>query len=818
MTREMRHAVRRLARSPGFTVATLLTLMLAIGASTTIFTVVSRVVLHPLPYADSDRLVALDYGIPSRNVNAGINYMSWQLYYQLVDRARTFQHVAIYNVWGVTLTGAEGAPEHIQISRATPSLASVLRAQPAIGRWFTEQEGAPGSLPPVVLSHGLWVRRYGRDPNIVGRALTIDGLPTIVVGVMPSSFAFPNARTDAWVAAQSTRATASGLFTMMGVARLRDRATVLDARAETTRLIADLSRVSPNHRGLISTAMRLQDAVVGRVAGTLWSLFAAVTLVWLVGCANVANLFLIRGDARQREIAVRRALGASQSGLAGYFFAESLLLSLIGGALGLALSWAAVRVLVAFAPASVPRLDEVRLDASVVVFTLALSLFTTLAFGAIAWMRLAPLPQSLHEHGRSTTASRASHRARHLLMAGQIALALVLVVFSGLMLRSFQKLHTVDPGADVTSTLTFRIALPDREYATRRAAVAAHRAIVDRVRAIPGVTGASAVSCLPLIPFGYGKTVVLEGAADDGTLQPRALFYAVAGGYFETTGMRLLRGRSIDRRDVERAEPVVVVNKALADTVFPSRDPIGQRLRSPRLQNPSLNTPTSLEIVGVVANTPAVALAEPTPVPQVYMPMSIAGGPDVPIEALIGPSVSIMSYAVRTATTPSNLVGAVRTAVGEIDPNLALFDVQSLEDIFDRAAAHTAFTMIVIIVAASIALTLGVIGIYGVMSYVVSQRTSEIGIRLALGAAPGAVAGMIIRQGALVASVGVIVGLGLAYAGSRLVTSLIYGVSPRDPLVFSATTALLLIVALLACSIPALRGARLSPLEALRTE
>jgi putative ABC transport system permease protein len=812
--REIRHAARRLVRSPAFTLAAVVTLALAIGANAAIFTVVYRVVLNPLPYPDSDRLIALDYGVPTRNINSGVKYMSWQFYYQLADRARTLERVAVYNLSGVTLTSTEGNPERIQISRATPSLASVLRVQPALGRWFTDQEGVPGSPPPVVLSHGLWIRRYGRDPAIVGRSLTVDGLPTTVVGVMPASFTFPDARTDAWIAAQSTPATASSLFTFMGVARLRDGATLASARAEMTQLMTDLSRVSPNHRGWIATAMPLQDAVVGHMARTLWILLASVGLVLLVACANVANLFLVRSDARRREVAVRQALGAGSRALAGYFLAESVLLSLAGGVIGLGLSWGAVRLLVAFAPVNLPRLEEVRLDAPVLAFTLALSLLTAIAFGAIPWLRLASLPASLHESGRSNTASLGRYRARHLLMGGQVALALVLVVFSGLMLRSFQKLRTVDPGFDARSALTFSIALPDREYPSRRSAVATHRAILDRLSALPGVTAASASTCLPLSTFCFEHMVVPEGVVDDGTLRPRALFYAVAGGYFEATGIRLLRGRFIDRGDVERGEPVAVVNTALADALFPNQDPLGRRFRS----STSPNAPPWLEIVGVVSNTPVASLAEPTAVAQLYMPMSIAGGPDIPIETMRGPSVSKMSYTVRAATPPSTLAAAARTAVGEIDPNLAVSDVRSLEDILDRAAAQMAFTMTLIIIAASVALLLSVIGIYGVMSYIVSQRTGEIGVRLALGANPGHVAGMIVRQGGLVAIVGVIVGLGLAYAGSRLIASLLYGVSARDPVVFAATTVLLLTVALVACWLPARRGSRLSPLEALRTE
>jgi len=724
--------------------------------------------------------------------------------------------VAVYSLSGVTLTGTEGNPERIQISRATPSFLSVLGVQPALGRWFTDQEGVPGSPPPVVLSHGLWIRRFGRDPAIVGKSLSVDGLPTTVVGVMPASFTFPDARTDAWIAAQSTRATASSLFTLLGVARLRDGATLASARAEMTQLITDLARVSPNHRGWIATALPLQDAVVGQIARTLWILLAAVGLVLLVACANVANLFLVRSDARRREVAVRQALGAGRRALAGYFLAESVLLSIAGSVIGLGLSWGAVRLLVAFAPVNFPRLQEVRLDASVLAFTLALSLLTAIAFGAIPWLRLAPLPASLHESGRSNTASRGRYRARHLLMGGQVALALVLVVFSGLMLRSFQKLRAVDPGFDARSALTFSIALPDREYASRRSAVATHRAIVDRLSALPGVTAASASTCLPLSTFCFEHMVVPEGVVDDGTLWPRALFYAVAGGYFEATGIRLLRGRFLGRGDVERGEPVAVVNTALAEALFPNQDPLGRRFRSSPASSP--NATPWLEIVGVVSNTPVASLAERTPVAQLYMPMSIAGGPDIPVGTMLGPSVSKMSYAVRAATPPASLAAAARTALSEIDPNLAMFDVRSLEDILDRAAAQMAFTMTLIIIAASVALMLGVIGIYGVMSYVVSQRTGEIGVRLALGAGPGQVAGMIVRQGGLVAIAGVIVGLGLAFAGSRFIASLLYGVSARDPVVFTATTVLLLTVALLACWLPARRGARLSPLEALRTE
>jgi putative ABC transport system permease protein len=816
--REIRHAARRLCKSPTFTLAAVLTLALAIGANASIFTVVQRVVLNPLPYPDSNRLIALDYGIPARNMASGMTSMTWQLYFQLLDHARSLDGVAAYNTAQVTLTG-NGDPERIAAANATPSLAPVLRVPATLGRWFTEEEGVPGSATVAVLSHGLWVRRFGRDAGIIGRSVSIDGAPTTVVGVMPASFAFPSSRIDMWLPAQQSRATASFLFQLQGIARLREGVSVANARAEITGLIADLSRVSPNQRGIVSATLPLQDFIVGRVAGTLWILLASVALVLLVACANVANLFLVRSEARQREVAVRRALGAGRRGIAGYFLAESALLAIGGGALGLALAWGAARLFVAFGPVNLPRLQEIQLDGVVVAFTLALSLLAAVLFGAIPLLRTAPLSVSLHENGRGSTASRGHYRTRHILIAGQMALALVLLVSSGLMVRSFQKLRAVDPGFDASSSVTFGIGLPNGKYPTRHDAVAVHRAILERLSVLPGVTAASASTCLPLAGPCFGNGLLVEGEAPQALgVRPFTWFRAVGPGYFEAMGMRLLRGRFIDRDDVERQQPNIVVNKAFADLFFPGGDPIDQRVKSSTPPNSSLPTPPWMTIVGVVSNTPTVAMNEPAPMSQLYMPMSMGGGPDIPAQALIGPNVNTMSYVVRSATPPSNLVTAVSNAVREIDGNLALAQVRSLQSILDAASETVAFTMALIAIAAAVALLLGVIGIYGAMSYIVSQRTGEIGVRLALGAEPSSVAGMIVRQGGFVALAGIAIGVAAAWAGSRFIASLLYGVSPRDPGVFVTTTMMLLGAALLACWLPARRAARLSPVEALRAE
>ncbi len=818
IAQELRHAVRRLTRTPVFTAAAATTLALAIAANAAIFTLVHRVVLNPLPYANSERLLFLDYGIPSRNVPSGVQVMSWQLYHQLADNAGTLASIAGYYGSGATLTGS-GTPERIVTVRATPSLAAVLGAAPSIGRWFTEAEGIPGAPDVAVLTHGFWVRRFGADPAVIGRTILLNGIPTAVVGVMPASFKFPQYPMDLWMPAQSTRASASFLFDVQGVARLRDDATVTGARTEITNLITDLARVAPNQTGIVSAAIPLHEAVVGNIAGALWILLAAVALVLLVACANIANLFLVRSESRHREVAVRRALGAGTQRLARYFLTESVLLGVIGGILGLALAWAGVRLLVTFGPANLPRLNEVRIDAVVVVFTAALSLIAAFAFGAIPLLRLAPITVTLHDSGRGQTATRGQHRTRQVLMTSQVALALVLLVASGLMVRSVQQLRNKDLGFDPSSTLSFRVALPARGYETRERAATTHRTILDRLNALPGVISASASSCLPVSGSCMGNGLIVENELENPQQLERqfAWFRAVAGDYLETTGIRLKGGRTISQSDVDRREPVVVIDEALAAMYFPGQDPIGKRVRSASRQDPKLPAPPWLEIVGLVASTPTGTLTRPS-LPQMYMPMSIAGGPDIPATALLGPDITSLSYVVRTTGDPADLTGPSRAAVEGVDPNLAIAQVRTLQEIVDRAGDQMMFTMVLLGIAAGVALLLGAIGIYGVVSYIAAQRTGEIGLRLALGAEPSGVMSLILRQSVGVTMIGVGLGLIAALAGGRLIEALLYNVSPRDPIIIGVVTLVLTSIALFASWLPARRAARLSPLDALRTD
>jgi predicted permease len=811
MRQEFRHAARRLIRTPLFTAASVLTLALAIGANSSLFTVVHRVLLNPLPYPESERLIFLDYGLPARNLPSAVSAMAWQLYFQIADHARSLESVAVYNLGAATLTG-DGEPERIRMSRVTPSLAAVLRVTPALGRWFSGDEGVPGAASVAVLSHGLWVRRYGSDRSILGRTISLNGVPSEVIGIMPADFAFPDAQIDLWTPARSTRATASFLFNVTGVARLRSGTTIESARTEITALIKDLSRRVPNQTGLVSSAVTLQEWMVGRIANALWVLLASAGLVLLVACANVANLFLVRSESRRREVAVRRALGAGSRSIGRYFFSESALLAAVGGALGLALAWGAVRLLVAFGPATLPRLNEIAIDGVVIAFAIGLSLVAAVAFGIIPLLRLAPVATTLQEHGRGQTATRGTHRTRQLLMAGQVALALVLLIASGLMVRSFRQLRAIDPGFDPSATVTFSIGLPPATYPSRQVASAVHHRILEELSTIPGVNGVSTTTCLPLAGVCFGNGLMVEGEAPDPT-GPRGMvaFRGVAEGYTDVMRIPLLRGRSLTRQDVERGEPHILVSKTLADTYFPGLDPIGRRIRSSRTGTPWLT------IVGVVASTPINTLAETVTQPQIYMPMSIAGGPDIPREALIGPDITTMNYVVRT-TVPSSLASAVRGAIDRVDSNLAIAQVRGLQEILDRATGQMSFTMVLLSIAAVVALLLGAIGIYGVVSYIAAQRTGEIGIRLALGAEPSGVAALILRQSAGVTMIGVGLGLAGALAGGRLIEALLYNVSPRDPVVIGAVTLLLTGIALVACWLPARRAARLSPLDALRSD
>jgi len=784
-------------------------------------------VLNPLPYPDSDRLIDLDHGATLINVPTGMGMKSG-LFFHYGERARTLKSIAIYGNAGATLSG-RGEPEQVRVIRATTTLATVLNVSPSLGRWFTREEGEPGAAQVAVLSYGLWQRRFGGDRAAIGGQVVLNGVPTEIIGVMASDYAFPDPRVDMLLPLITTRASGLGLWNFRGVARLSDSVSVDDAREELNALIRDVPQAFPGDPlagatstriGVISTVRTLKESVIGNIESTLWILLSAVGVVLLIACANVGNLFMVRAEARQREMAVRRALGAGSGGLVRLLVAESAVLCISAGVVGLGLAWIAVRMLVSAGPATLPRLEEVRLDGVVAAVTFSVSALIALGFGLMPLWRGASVA-AVYQGGRRMTASRGQHYARHILMGGQVALALVLLVASGLMVKSFQKLRAIDPGFEAESALTFRIGLPVRDYPTKDAALSAHNKILEGLSRLPGATSVSAANCLPLDGMCSGNGVVVE--ARDGaeeSNQGSATFRAIAAGYFETMGIPLIRGRLIGRDDVERNEHVAVVDKRLADLLFSNEDPIGRRVAGSlppvRPGEPPKNT--WLTIVGVVQNTPLRTLRETTLVPHLYMPMSITGRFDAPPSEYIGPQVSAMDYIVRAAAVSPDLLASVRQVINKVDANVALAQVSTLEERMDRASAELGFNMILLTIAAAVSLLLGLIGIYGVVAYIVSQRTNEIGVRMALGAEPRTVTAMIVGQGGLVTLAGILAGLTASILTGRLVESLLYGVSPRDPVVLAGMTVLLFVVAVLACWLPARRAACVSPVQALRAD
>ena len=818
---ELRQAVRRLWRSPAFSVASVLTLALAIGANAAIFAVVERVVLNPLPYPDSDRLITLDHGAVALQVASGMETTPG-LYFIYKKRSQSLESAAIWGMGGDRTLLGRGEPERLTVSHTTPSLAAVLRVQPAIGRWFTEAEGRPGGAKAVVLSHGLWTRRFGGNPAIIGESLVLDGQPYAVVGVMPAGFAFPFPRVEMWTTHQVDESMGFGLFGWNGVARLRDGVSLETARAELQGLIAGMAEAYPDDpraAGNVDTRLTfvgvpLKTRELGNITRALWILLAAVGVVLLIACANVANLFLVRTERHQRDLAVRRALGASTARLGRYFFTESLLLAMTGGALGTFMAWGALQTLVQAGP-NLPRLHEIHLHPIAIGYIALMSVLIAAVFGALPLWR-GSATAALQESGRGNTATRRRHRARQLLLGAQVAMALMLLVASGLMVRSFVNLRAIDPGFNPESTLTFRIGLPPHKYQTVEAAVAAHHAIIERLATLPGAAAAASTTCLPLSMGCNGNTLLVEGETyPPGTLPPLSLFRAISGGYFEAMGMRILRGRAIERGDVDRREPVAVISQTLARTVFKDQDPIGRRVASnqppPRPGDP--RPLVWLTVVGVVTDVPMRALSE-TPMPMLYMPLSQGS----PATGGILPGIGSAILVVRAAIPPAQLVPAARAALQQVDADLALAQVSTLQELVDRASAQMTFTMVLLAIAAIISLFLGVIGIYGVTSYIVSQRTTEIGVRLALGAEPARITRQIVMQGGAVSLIGVAIGLLGAFAGGQLIASVLYGVSARDPMVFTTMAIVLQVVAVIACWLPARRAAALNPTIALRAE
>jgi predicted permease len=815
LTQDLRHAVRRLLHAPGFSAAAVITLGLGIGANAAIFSVVHGVVLNPLPYPDSDRVVWVSHSAPGIGVSEDLE-VPQGMYFLYRDQSRTLEQIALFGGSDMTLSDG-GDPVRIRIARATYTLGDVLQVPPALGRWINEDDDFANRTSVVVLSHGIWQRRFGGDPAVIGRTIRMNNFPFEIVGVMPSTFAFPDTDTDAWIPRVIREANGFGGFRDKSVARLKPGVSAAEAQADLNgtlpllreRYSGDMVTSILDNARLGTLVQPLQEHMVGTIEQTLWILLGTVGFVLLIACANVANLFLVRTEARQREVAIRTALGADRRQMVRYFLTESSVLAAVGGALGLLLAFVGVRSLVASGPAMIPRLHEVSISAPVLAFTAAVTIFAAFLFGAIPVLRATPdLVASLKEGSQGATTGRRRFHLRQALVCGQIALALVLLVGSGLMVRSFWHLKNVDPGFDAQNVLTFEIGLEGASgnYRAKSDAAAFHTSLLERIRGLPGVTSAGAVNCLPLSSWCGGDPLVERGVPVDPTVIPPIVAQrTVAPGYFETARIPLIAGRLIERSDHEQVTDVVVVSRRLAELYWPDEDPLGKQIYM------GMAPPDSgwLTIVGVVGDVQTGNLTD-GPSPLIYFPL-VYTGPR-------GPSPHTMTFTVRTATPSLGLVDVIRREARELDAGVPFAHVRTLEQLVAESGMQMAFTMVLLVIAGGVALTLGLVGVYGVISYVVGQRRNEIGVRLALGARGADVRRMVLQQSGAVAAIGLGIGLAGAFGMTRLMEALLFGVTPTDPLTYGTVSVALLAVTILASYLPARRAAGIDPVQALKSE
>jgi putative ABC transport system permease protein len=813
---DIRYAVRGFLRTPVFTAIALLTLGLGIGANTAIFSVVDGVLLEPLPYPESDRLVDISFTAPGLD----LEWLPSAIGAYIVHRqeAGTLEEVALYGTQSSNLTGGT-EPRRIAIGRATPSLFTVLETDAALGRTFTEEEGLPDGPSLTVITDQLWREHFDAAPDVVGRTVQLDGNAVEVVGVLPAGFEFSNPEIRLWLPLRvDPNTTSFNGFNYPSIARLASGAESVDVGRELTALMPRLAERFDGltlelleNSSLAPVTQPYLDTVVGDVKTALLILMGTVGFVLLIACANVANLLLVRAESRQKEVAIRTAMGADRAHLYGQFITESGLLALVGGGLGLLLAWLGLRLLTGFRPEGVPRLDAIGIDGSVLLFTAVLCGAAAVIFGVIPVLRHRSGSTSgvLRDGYRGSTTGGAGARVRSLLVVSQVAFALILLVGSGLMLRSFRHLLDVDPGFRSDSVLTFRLSLPGTSYADRDDMASFYHRFIDRLEAIPGVQVAGAGSALPLSGMTGMDPLVVEGQPLDPAVVPPVInTRVVTPGYFEALGIPLRQGRMFERRDAESAMPVALLSERTVETFFPDGQVLDRRVAQGL---PADHDDIWSQVVGIVADVHYMSLTQP-PMGTIYYPIRPADG-----IRWDGLSRSV-DFVVRTAVAPTSIVPAVRQALAEMDPNLPIASVRTMDQIAQEARAGMGFTLILLGIAAAVGLLLGSVGLYGVISYVTAQRTREIGVRMALGAQVPAVRGMVMRQGLGVTLGGVVVGLAGAWGLTRFMESVLYEVSTTDPLTYAGVSGLLLLVAAAATWIPARRASRTDPVRALQGE
>jgi predicted permease len=795
--KDIRHATRVLGRDPGFTVIAVLTLALGIGGTTAIFSVVYGVLLKPLPFPEPERLVGLYHRGPG--VNLAVMNQGPATYFTYRDNQRAFEDIGAWDRQEVSITG-RGEPERVQALAVTDATLSLLRVQPILGRVFSKEDDTPGSPLRAILTYGYWQRKFGGARDIIGQPLQIDGEPASVVGVLPASFKFLRTDSALLVPLQPNRGeTMSFGFQVLG--RLKRGVSISEANADVARMIPLVEqvpgyvkfRLEPNVRPLI------QDLVGSLGRRTLWILFGTVGIVLLIACANVANLFLVRAEGRQQELAVRAALGASRLRIARELLMESLIVAVAGGVVGLLFARAVVGLLRRLAPATAPRLDEIGIDPVVLLFTLAISLVTGLLFGLIPVLRFGtPSAATLKEGGRFASGAPSRQRIRNTLVVAEVAMALVLLIVSGLMIRTFVAMRQIQPGFERPEEVqTFRIEVPGDQVKVTRT----HDQIAQRLRQVPGIISVGLSSSITMDGEDNTNPLWVEHVhTSDGELPPLRRFKTFAPGYFQTMGNRLVAGREITWTDIYEARPVVVISEKLAREYW--QDPaaaLGKRVRGFR--------PTWYEIIGVVGNERDDGLNQPATA-IVYWPMLN----DVYRRRNI-------AYAVRsTRVGAPEFMRELQQAVWSVDPSLPLANVQTLDEIQAGSMTLTSFVMVMLALAAAVALLLGMVGIYGVIAYVAALRTREIGIRIALGAQTGDVRRLFLCHALLLTGAGIGLGIGVSLVLTRIMSSLLFGVGPIDPFTYAAVSAGLAAVALLGTWLPARRASSIDPIVALRAE
>jgi putative ABC transport system permease protein len=814
----IRRVVRRLLQAPLFTAVAVLTLGVGIGANAAIFSVINGVLLKPLPYAEPDRLVGTWHTAPGLNIPLLNQAPSLYLTYR--DDGRVFEDVAMWDNNAVSITGA-GEPERVTALDVTDGLLPILRVDAAAGRRFNKDDDSPRTPPRVMLTHAYWQRKFGGDPGAIGKQITIDGTPTEVIGVLPPGFRFLSQNPQILLPMRINRAEVFvGHFSFRGLARLKPGVTIEQANADVARMIPmvmdrypmppgftrqmfEEARIGPNVRPLSAD-------VIGDVGRVLWVLLGTVGIVLLIACANVANLFLIRAEGRQQELAVQTSLGASPGRIVRELLSESVTLGAVGGAVGLALAYAGIRLLVATAPEGLPRVNEIGIDATVVAFTIGVSLVAGLLFGLLPAAKLARphLATALKAGGRGSSDGRERHRARNVLVTAEIALAVVLLVGSGLMLRTFQALRDVEPGfTQPEDVLTLRVSIPETLVADPEQAIRMHEQIVHRIEQVPGVRSVGTTSSITMDGNDSSDPVFVEDApVAPGVIPPLRRYKWIGPNYFETMGNRVVAGRALTWEDSYARVPNVVVNEKFAREFWkePSQA-LGRRIR---------NTPGNpwRTIVGVVANEFDNGTAQPAPA-IIYWPLVM--------NEFWTQRTYVqrnLAYAIRTDRIGSGtLLKEIQQAVWSVNSSLPVASIRTLNEIRADSMAQTSFALVMLAIAAVVALLLGVIGIYGVVAYVAAQRTREIGIRMALGADRGAVSRLFVRHGLALIAGGVTVGLIAAALVTRVMASLLFGVTPTDPLTYVTVATGLSATALLATYLPARRAARVDPAIALRS-